>query len=427
MNLLKKSLHFGALCLLLSFFSLQAGFAQGFTVVITQNQPVSCNGAQDAALTASVPTVPGAGNSYQYHWSTGATTAAIEGIGAGTYVVTVSSVTGAMVIGTALVNQPAPLQLDIAVNGAITCTNLAVQLAAQASGGTQPYEYNWSSGQNSAVITVTLGGIEMLALTDQHGCQLTATANVVVNNDPPVIEGLDSATLLCTGESIEIEKVCTSSSTVGYQWFGPNGQPISGGTVASIEVANAGLYQVKVTDFSNGCIALDSVHVQSDYLLSTPVNQANIYLDSIVIHTTGGVAPYQYVWRTTAGVPQSTDQNLINAPAGFYFLTTTDQNGCSATSGAYQLQNTVSAVPVVSAADAGISVFPNPATDLVQLTLPDERNMTLQVYNAFGQMIATQILRNTTASIDVSAWPNGWYSIQIQHQSGISNVKLVKQ
>jgi hypothetical protein len=46
---------------------------------------------------------------------------------------------------------------------------------AQPIGGTPPYEYSWSNGNNAAEISSVESGLYFLALTDANGCSLSDT------------------------------------------------------------------------------------------------------------------------------------------------------------------------------------------------------------------------------------------------------------
>ncbi|MEM9837267.1 MAG: M12 family metallo-peptidase [Bacteroidota bacterium] len=84
-----------------------SGCSNGGCPVLTyQITGVSCNGAADGGLTVSPQ---GGTPPYTYLWSTGATTASISNLTAGTYTVTVTDGGNCSEVGAAVVSEPAPI------------------------------------------------------------------------------------------------------------------------------------------------------------------------------------------------------------------------------------------------------------------------------------------------------------------------------
>ena len=54
------------------------------------------------------------------------------------------------------------------------------QLTAVVAGGTPPYFYSWSTGENTPQITVTNDGVYFLTVEDIFGIEVTAEINVVL-------------------------------------------------------------------------------------------------------------------------------------------------------------------------------------------------------------------------------------------------------
>lgn len=107
---------------------------------------------------------------YSYSWSTGATTATVNSIAAGSYTVTVTDAnacTNSLVIvvqsSTAPVVQAAvtPTQCGAAI-GAIT---------ANVTGGVPNYTYLWSNGATTSGINNLQAGSYSVTVTDANGCQ----------------------------------------------------------------------------------------------------------------------------------------------------------------------------------------------------------------------------------------------------------------
>jgi hypothetical protein len=79
---------------------------------------------------------------------------------------------------------------------------------------------------------------------------------------------------------------------------------------------------------------------------------------------------------------------------------------------------------------AQLSVYPNPATDLINIEMPKSLEITsgeLLVYNALGQITERYTVLSNTAQIDCSKWPSGVYQIILNGKDGIgAKAKVVK-
>lgn len=132
----------------------------------------SSNGS--ATVTASGGT-PG----YTYLWSNGETSAAAGNLAAGNYSVTVTDANGCPAVFVASVsNTNAPVVVagstDASAYGA--CDGSAL---ANATGGTSPYSYLWSSGDTTSNTTGLCAGTYNVTVTDASNC--SGTASVVVS------------------------------------------------------------------------------------------------------------------------------------------------------------------------------------------------------------------------------------------------------
>lgn len=420
MTICKIFRSFSGLFLMLCLYHTMPLCAQGsFSVEIQVVHPISCHGYADGQLSA---VVPGGGSAFQYQWSNGATTPTIQDIAAGAYVVVVQNAAGGTGTATFVFGEPAPLQTSLAVGGQVTCNTPNVNVQAQTTGGSWPYQFNWSSGQVDSIISVNQGGSYGVVVTDVNGCQYQANAAVSENTTFPLVNGVDSSSLLCAGTPIQIQKTCTNMSTVGYQWFAPNGLPIPGALSANLGVDSAGLYKVSVQNFVNGCLALDSVMVVNNVLNATPQNaNGGVYLDSISIFTAGGVGPYTFSWMNSFGTVVSVDSTLSNVPSGQYSRLTQDNNGCSVQSGPFQLASSSAAI---EASAIGLQVYPNPFRDVVTISTKDVAAERVDVFTLSGQWLMGQNVQGASITLDLQNLPSAIYILKIRHLKGVSTVEI---
>ncbi|MDR9488079.1 T9SS type A sorting domain-containing protein [Salibacter sp.] len=126
---------------------------------------VTCNGDNDGSLTANAT---GGSTPYTYTWSNGGSGQTISGLAPGQYSVTITDAGGCETVGgTEFVDEPSPLQSNTDKDEA------ASEVSVTASGGTSPYQYEWSNGDQSATSVVDSTGTYTVTITDDNGCITT--------------------------------------------------------------------------------------------------------------------------------------------------------------------------------------------------------------------------------------------------------------
>ena len=125
----------------------------------TVNHPV-CFGYNDGSISINPL---GGTTPYSYQWSTGATGNQLQGIVSGNYMVTISdNASNQLILPIAVVNPP-----ELACWATPVGSN---SFQANASGGTPPYTYVWSTGEYTTQLTPPSPGNYVLTVTDDHGC-----------------------------------------------------------------------------------------------------------------------------------------------------------------------------------------------------------------------------------------------------------------
>ena len=74
-----------------------------------------------------------------------------------------------------------------------------------------------------------------------------------------------------------------------------------------------------------------------------------------------------------------------------------------------------------------VKLFPNPSNGVFNLQTTQLENMTLQIYNAYGQCIRQQMSKSGNQQIDLSAEANGIYLLKIKCDQVEKTIKLVKE
>lgn len=264
-----------------------------------------CSG-QSSTFTAS------GGNTYA--WSNGATTASINVSTAGTYSVTVTNAAGCTATASRTLTVNSVPTASISGTNAI-CGGASSTFTAS-GGGT----YAWSTGATTAAITVSTAGTYTVTVTNAAGCSATASRVLAISpaiNISPT--STNSTCGLCNDGTISLS-VTGGTSPLSYSWN-------DGSTAQNRTALAPGNYSVTVRD-ANSCTATASVTIY----LPLAVNVASLSACNLVnggaaqANTTGGKAPYRYVWNTG-----ETSQTISNLVSGNYTVTVTDDLGATAT------------------------------------------------------------------------------------------------
>lgn len=196
--------------------------------------------------------------------------------------------------------------------------------------GNAGFTYDWSNNDQDSVANGLGAGTYSVLVTDQYGCTAVDTFDIT---EPPIIEVDANITSNYNGQDISCFAASDGSAegtasggtgTLSFEWTP------TGATTPSISNLDAGTYVLEITDI-NGCTMEDSVTlVQPDTLvmtgIATDVPCFGDTIGAINVTTTGGTPTYSFLWDTGDPI-----EDLTNIPAGTYFQTVTDINGCTDT------------------------------------------------------------------------------------------------
>lgn len=276
-------------------------------VVVAISTNTTCGGVCDGigTLTATGGTAP-----YTYAWSNGSSLAADSTLCAGTFSYTVTDASGNTGLGYVNILSGAALTVDLDSIGITnaTCGNADGTAGVMAVGGTAPFTYGWSGGQNTAGITNVSAGMHIVVVTDDSGCTSTFSL-VVADVSGPSITVASSTDANCGGADGSI-MIDVTGGTAPYTYLWANGV-----TEQNMLDAASGVQYVEVTD-ANGCVGSTSAYIASSgtnapTIFGNVTSQAggNIISGSIAIYSN---APYAPAMDTIARSP-------IDNQGNFYF------------------------------------------------------------------------------------------------------------
>ncbi len=304
------------------------------SVAIIAPSPIEISLLANDALCFNQPsgsilsTVQGGTLPYTYQWDNGLGTSDLPDVLAGTYCLTVIDGNDC----------EATQCIDVAEANEIVLTTQTInagcnggaegEIDLTVQGGTAPFEYAWSNGDQTEDISGLTFGNYLVVVTDVNGCQ--ETLDVSISESDAIVIDFTPTDILCFGEntgSIEID-VQGGTGNYVFTWTGPNSYTSSEEDPTNL---SAGTYTVFAEDL-DGCSAATNI-ILTEPLAALAVDILPTDLicfgsnDGMAqASSSGGTGNVTYAWSNGENGP--TVSGLI---AGTYTVTATDANGCTDT------------------------------------------------------------------------------------------------
>ena len=308
------------------------------------DQTLTCNDRSYVLGAAAV-----AGNTYSWTPTTGlvgASSAQPTDTVAGIFTVKVTNTTNGC-ISTDAVTMSIDTLHPVANAGAdqtLTCTNRSYVLGTAAIGGNT---YTWIPsaglvGANSAQPTDTVAGIFKVQVTKTaNGCITTDAATISIDTIHPVANAGADQTLTCTNRSYVIGTAGVAGNT--YSWTPSTG--LVGANSAQATDTVAGIFTVKVTNTTNGCISTDAVTMSIDTIhpvANAGADQTLTCNNRSYVLGAAAVAGNTYSWTPTTGLVGASSAQPTDTVAGIFTVKVTNTtNGCISTDAVTMLIDTI--------------------------------------------------------------------------------------
>ncbi len=284
---------------------------------ITSNAVIS-NAYCDQNNGSVIIAASGGEGPYSYLWYNNATDSSLFNLASASYSLTITdniNCSNTFVYSISNVNGPS-LSLNY-LNPSCHGTKDGL-ITSTVNGGTSPYQYLWSTSDQTAGINNLDTGIYYLSVTDQKNCLVIDSVHITQADalDIDIITTLASCN---TPDGSAQAQVNGGVFPYYYAWSTNSAAP----NIFGLSAAN---YSITVTD-NKGCTE------NKDFNIVNPlpnVNASTLQIQchdsqngKISINANGGNTPYSYVWNTG-----DTSSSLSNLSPGFYTVTVTDASGC---------------------------------------------------------------------------------------------------
>ena len=273
--------------------------------------------------------VSGGTPGYSFAWNTQPvqTDSIAENLPEGSYRLVVTDRNGCVDSLTVTLAAPEALQLTV-LGDSVNCFGETTGVGrASVTGGTSPYQYQWSGTNATGPTASGLGvGTYGLVVTDANGC--TASAEVIVGGPVPLLVEVTGTDLRCFEGNDGTASAVPSGGTGPYAFRWSNGE--TGSSPANLA---AGTWTVVVTD-QRGCEVTGSVTLAEPpaiEVLTESVEGAFCDLPngSATVSARGGTPGYAFVWNTVPAQQGPQASGLFGTGVGVApVVTVTDANGC---------------------------------------------------------------------------------------------------
>lgn len=244
---------------------------------------------------------------------------------------------------------------------------------ANVNGGTSPYLYQWSNGEDSSAVIELGPGTISVVVTDAQGC--LGTASTLLNEPNGITYQASIVEPNCNDPlsgsiSLSIQGGLSPYNVVWSDGIsGPSRSNLGQGLYDAIIADNNGC-QTPFSTFLDGATGpeITSIDVDSSGCIGSSTGQIQI------LGVTGGVPPYQY--SIDSGLTYQSSAIFGNLPSGTYGLSVEDADGCRSMPFGSVVSSTPNVILEVIPSDTTITLLDTLALELV-IQFPDIYEDTL--------------------------------------------------
>ena len=319
------------------------------------------------------------------------------------------------------------------------CAGGSVTLTANSGTG---YSYQWFknnviiNGAISQNYTANASGSYTVKITGTNGLAAVSNGLTVTVNPLPVPQITPATASICPGSSISLS---TTVPFTSYVWS-------TGATSQSIVVTAAGTFTVTVSNTS-GCMGTASVTVTLTSGCNAPSDlfASAVSTSSATLNWAAAGCAYSYklqyrkagttVWTNTSISPPAVFKTLTGLAASTTYqwkIRTMCSSGTGNQSPWSAIQSFTTTTSIggrfISQSSVPVgnefSIYPNPASDQLNISLPPGNYFSVEIINASGKTI---LKNQDEKKINISQLPAGIYFVKITTGSEFYSQKFIKQ
>lgn len=275
------------------------------------------------------------------------------------------------------------------------------------------YTVEWEDSSTSAVIGNLNAGYHTYTISNSQ-CTFIDSVEITTTTLPDATVLLASNPL-CIGDSGQIEiDIQNGQAPYTISWN------IAGNS--NILTAPAGTYTATITDAVGCSTTISSSLVDPAPIVansSTTSSTCSACADgSAEVTPTGGTAPYSYNWSNGG-----TTNSITNLLPGTYDVTITDGNGCELI--ASVIVN-FSSLGIDELLQFGVSVYPNPMIDFIQIESTKYSIQSAQLIDNAGRLVLERKMDSKTGTIETSHLAKGTYQLILRTADQVFTIQLIK-
>lgn len=283
-------------------------------------------------------------------------------------------------------------------------------VSVSVSGGTEPYEYLWSTGATTTSVDELSPDTYSVDVTDANGCKGNADVDVIVLDETAPTIDCSGFTAICEGvyeygEMVSVQDNCSATFT---QTSGPE----VGAVVAP------GQYEVEFTaEDASGNTSTCSTVV--DVLAYPAVNlgEDTTIVEGTTITLVAGDDPdHSYLWSTGETTSEITVTVEADVTIG---VTVTNALGC-ADNDEINITSTINMSTETLSNGSTFKLYPNPGTDMVNLSFGLNEPLSkanITIFDLQGKELFSKqmnlIENGQVVSLDISQLQHGMYMASI--------------
>lgn len=324
---------------------------------------------------------------------------------------------------------PAPnLQFTVEIDSIhhIDCLSPKGYLSLRASGGTAPYSFQWSNGNDTFFDDDLEAGAVEIFVYDSDGNVVSLLVDIQEDRVSPFASAGTDFNLLCSTSTATLSGSGSAGMEFRYLWTGFSGGVIqSGANTLTPVIRHTGGFSLRVTNVENGCFSTDTVFVSATHQAPSVTATGGTFNCIQTTVTLSSTYPQQNVvwWWTGPNGFVSYDPNpQVGVTGVFVFRATDTVTTCMNTANALVYADTMKPVfvPVggtVTCSQPSVTIqgAATPANCTFFWKGPPNFTSTLQNPTVFNSGLfrvtvtnpSNGCARNTVADIDEDLVPPG--------------------